>query len=183
MNRVMPNVTQRRTRGTPLLAPLFAPLLAAVALGLAVAPSDVPARDTAAQDLRSAEAEARAQGVAPPGMPCGDFLQALGRKPAHVEYLGCELHDDRQAKPMIARYQVIGAHAAAAHAQLSEAFGLPPLLYVCCGWETAPHSWRGGQDGLQYGLGMGVETPRYPSDEWGRIPAFSITVTLYTDVI
>jgi len=183
MNRVMPNVTQRRTRGTPLLAPLFAPLLAAVALGLAVAPADVPARDTAAQDLRSAEAEARAQGVAPPGMPCGDFLQALGRKPAHVEYLGCELHDDRQAKPMIARYQVIGAHAAAAHAQLSEAFGLPPLLYVCCGWETAPHSWRGGQDGLQYGLGMGVETPRYPSDEWGRIPAFSITVTLYTDVI
>ncbi|MNT66775.1 hypothetical protein D3C72_2048630 [compost metagenome] len=116
-------------------------------------------------------------------MPCGDFLQALGRKPAHVEYLGCELHDDRQAKPMIARYQVIGAHAAAAHAQLSEAFGLPPLLYVCCGWETAPHSWRGGQDGLQYGLGMGVEAPRYPSDEWGRIPAFSITVTLYTDVI
>lgn len=183
MNRTMLKVTQRRTRGTPLLAPRFAPLLAAVALGLAVVSSDLLARDNAAQDLQSLEAEARAQGVAPPGMPCGDFLQALGRKPAHVEYLGCERHDDRQAKPMIARYQVTGAHAAAAHAQLRDAFGLPPLAYVCCGWETAPHSWRGGQDGLQYGVGMGVEAPRYPSDEWDRIPAFSITVTLYTGII
>ena len=174
-----PDGAPRRTRATPL----FAPLLAAVVLGLASFPSELPARDSASQDAPSPDAEARAQGVAPPGMPCGDFLQALGRKPANVEYLGCERHEDLQAKPMIARYRVSGAFASAAHAQLSQAFGMPPLQYVCCGWETAPHSWRDAPDGLQYAIGMGVEAPRHPRAEWGRIPAFSITVTLYSEII
>ncbi|QVQ28917.1 DUF4952 domain-containing protein [Achromobacter deleyi] len=163
---------------SPVVARL-ALLLTAAALGCAPVPGYAQAQEIQARDA----AEARAQGVAPPGMPCQDFLQALGRKPDGVEYLGCERHDDLQARPMIARYRVAGAAAARAEADLGLAFGMPPLEFACCGWGTKPHWWRDERTGLQYGLGMGTETPSYPRADWGRIPGFDITVALYTEII
>lgn len=160
-----------------LLTALFAALFAAFTAP-AQAQAPAPAGAQASED-----AEARAQGVAPPGMPCQDFLQALGRKPDGVEYLGCERHDDLQASPMIARYRVSGVHAAAAEAYLGKTFGMPPLEYACCGWGSRPHSWRDGPAGLQYGVGMGTEARRHPRKDWDRIPSFGITVTLYTQII
>lgn len=165
--------------GWSLAVARLALLLAAAALGSIPAPANAQPPEIQSRDA----AEARAQGVAPPGMPCQDFLEALGRKPDRVAYLGCERHDDLQARPMIARYRVAGASAAQAEAYLGQAFGMPPLEFACCGWGSKPHAWRDERTGLQYGLGMGTETPRYPRAEWDRIPGFDITVTLYTEII
>lgn len=175
MNRTPQLSNPRRS----LAAALFALLPTAAGLGVAPVPAHAQAQEIQSRDA----AEARAQGVAPPGMPCQDFLQALGRKPEGVQYLGCEKHEDLQARPMIARYRVAGASAAQVEAYLGQVFAMPPLEFVCCGWGTKPHAWRDERTGLRYGLGMGAETLRLPRAEWDQIPAFGITVSLYTEII
>lgn len=137
------------------------------------------AAGTQAADEALAEWEAygRGDGLARPDTLCQDFLQSLGRKPANVEYLGCEQDDASYLRPMTAHYRVSGASAEAVEAYLHQAFGMPTLTYVCCGWSSgAPYVWRAGADAVGYDIGMGVETVRYPREQWAQIPAFEIRV-------
>nr|WP_314357156.1 DUF4952 domain-containing protein [uncultured Achromobacter sp.] len=123
------------------------------------------------------EADDRAAGIAPPDTPCQDFLQTLGRKPDYLEYLGCEQDDDSYIQPMRANYRVSGSSAVKLEAYLMQAFGMPALEYVCCGWASpAPFAWRAGPGGVAYDIGMGVETPRLPRAQWDQIPSFNVSV-------
>lgn len=64
-----------------------------------------------AQALADWELQGRADGLARPDTPCQDFLQAMGRKPAGLEYVGCTQDDVSYIKPMQAHYRVAGARA------------------------------------------------------------------------
>ncbi len=72
-----------------------------------------------------------AAAAAGPASGCGDFLAWAGWRPPHAIYLGCEYQPDRQGKPLLARYQVEGRHAAAAEAYLGARVGLGRLEHVC----------------------------------------------------
>ena len=72
---------------------------------------------------------------------CGDFLDKQGDKPAYIEYQGCHAEYEGQGKPLVARYRLDGTHAAEAEDFLRRRYGIQPLRFVCCGWESTPHSW------------------------------------------
>lgn len=121
--------------------------------------------------------QGRTDGLARPDIECQDFLQAMGRKPPGLQYVGCSQDDASYIKPMEAHYRVSGAQAAQVEAYLRETFGMPALRYVCCGWSNgAPYYWRDGPDTVRYQIGMGVESLPYERDEWPRIEAFNVTV-------
>lgn len=133
-----------------------------------------------AQALAEWEAHGRADGLARPNMVCQDFLQAMGRKPAGLEYIGCSQDDASYIKPMEAHYRVAGAGAAKVEAFLHATFGLPALRYVCCGWSNGePYYWREGPDAVRYQIGMGVESLPHARSEWHRIEAFNVTVEVF----
>lgn len=139
--------------------------------------ANVIAQQTPAQALAAWEAQGRADGLARPDIECQDFLQAMERKPAGLEYLGCSQDDASYIKPMQAHYRVPGAQAVKVEAYLRETFGTPALRYVCCGWSNgAPYYWRDGPDAVRYQIGMGVESLPYERIEWHRIEAFTVTV-------
>lgn len=153
--------------------------LLAVSLCCAMAVSAPAVADTQTREAALADwnAEGRHAGLAAPDTQCQDFLQALGRKPHTLEYLGCEQDDASYIKPMTARYRVRGASAAQVETYLHDTFGLPLLRYACCGWSSgAPYAWRAGVDSVRYEIGMGVESLHYPREEWARIPTFDVTV-------
>ncbi len=125
---------------------------------------------------------AQAQAAPTPG--CQDFLQALGDKPDFIEYQGCRLEMRAQGKPLVARYRVDGASAAQAESYLQRKFGIAPLRFQCCGWQTAPHFWRDPRTGHEYLIGFGSEETLYSSrSQWGRIENFHIRVERYTEAI
>lgn len=129
------------------------------------------------QALAEWEARGRTDGLARPDTPCQDFLQAMGRKPAGLEYLGCSQDDASYIKPMQAHYRVAGARAEQVEAYLHATFGMPMLRYICCGWSNGgPYSWREGADTVRYQIGMGTESLPHPRSEWQRIEAFNVTV-------
>lgn len=135
------------------------------------------AQQTPAQALAEWEVQGRADGLARPDIECQDFLQAMGRKPAGLEYVGCSQDDASYIKPMQAHYRVAGARAERVEAYLHATFGMPMLHYTCCGWSNgAPYSWREGADTVRYQIGMGVESLPHERSEWERIEAFDVTV-------
>lgn len=152
--------------------------LAGAALAQTPVPNLTPALAPAPADaLADWNAHGRAEGLARPDTPCQDFLKILGKKPGYVEYLGCEQDDDSYIQPMEARYRVSGDVAAKMEAYLGQAFGMPPLEYVCCGWGNhGPFFWRDGPDSVNYEISMGVETLRIPRDQWREIPGFTVRV-------
>jgi hypothetical protein len=139
--------------------------------------ANVIAQQTTAQALAAWEAQGRADGLARPDIECQDFLQAMGRKPAGLEYSGCSQDDASCIKPMQAHYRVPGTQAVKVEAYLRETFGMPALRYACCGWSNgAPYYWRDGPDAVRYQIGMGVESLPHERGDWHRIEAFIVTV-------
>lgn len=61
--------------------------------------ANVIAQQTPAQALAAWEAQGRADGLARPDIECQDFLQAMERKPAGLEYLGCSQDDASPSNP------------------------------------------------------------------------------------
>ncbi|WP_263911849.1 DUF4952 domain-containing protein [Achromobacter sp. 79A6] len=123
---------------------------------------------------------ALAQAAPTPG--CEDFLAALGDKPDFIEYQGCRLEMRVQGKPLVARYRVDGAAAALAESYLRRQFGMPPLQFQCCGWQTPPQFWRDLRTGEGYTIGFGSEETLLSSrSQWSQIPSFHIRVERYTE--
>ncbi len=155
--------------------------------GLAVVAGSTARAEDASASISAAaladwEAHGRAEGLARPDTPCQDFLLAMGQKPDYVEYLGCERGDGMQMKPLTASYRVSGAAAVRMEDHLRQVFGMPPLEFVCCGWGSRPYSTRYPSDGPTVSVGMGVETPSYPREQWQKIPYFDITVAVYREL-
>ena len=112
--------------------------------------------------------------------PCGDFLDKQGDKPAYIEYQGCHAEYEGQGKPLVARYRLDGTHAAEAEDFLRRRYGIQPLRFVCCGWESTPHSWV--DDGHAWNLVFASEeTLLSARAQWSRIPTFHIRVEQYTE--
>lgn len=138
---------------------------------------DAASARASAEALADWEANGRLGGLAPPDTVCQDFLQAIGRKPDTVEYLGCEQDDASYLQPMTAHYRVSGASAADVETYLQQTFGMPALSYLCCGWSSgAPYFWRAGEGSVAYEIGMGVESLHHPREQWTKIPSFDIRV-------
>ena len=122
--------------------------------------------------LRHGEGDVRAA--------CGDFLDKRGDKPAYIEYQGCHAEYEGQGKPLVARYRLDGTHAAEAEDFLRRRYGIQPLRFVCCGWESTPHSWV--DDGHAWNLVFASEeTLLSARAQWSRIPTFHIRVEQYTE--
>ncbi len=146
------------------LAALSAPLYLALTLG---APAQAVAGQAAAGQAVSAPA-------------CGDFLDKQGDKPGFIEYLGCHAEYEGQGKPLVARYRLDGAYAAQAEDFLRRRYGIARLRFVCCGWESTPHSWV--DDGHAWNLVFASEeTLLSARAQWARIPTFHIRVEQYTE--
>ncbi|MBD8495306.1 DUF4952 domain-containing protein [Pseudomonas syringae] len=113
---------------------------------------------------------------------CGDLLAQLGHRPGFVVLLECTQHNDIQGKPFVARYRVKGSDAHQAERYLRQAFGLPELRFMCCGWDSTLHFYRDEQTRLPYMIGMGSEeTLVNTRDRWHAIPFFYINVSLFTE--
>lgn len=113
---------------------------------------------------------------------CEDFLAKLSDKPEFVELLECTQDIDLQGKPFVARYRVKGTDALKAEQYMNQAFGLPKLQYICCGWDSTPYFYRDNKTHLGYMLGMGSEeTPVNKRDRWSEIKTFQINVSFSTE--
>lgn len=162
-----------------LSAPCSARLGCGVGLLLLIGSAVTASAQTPAAAIVEWEVHGRAEGLARPDTVCQDFLQAMGRKPAELEYVGCTQDDASYLQPMEARYRVSGASAARIEAYLQQTFGMPPLTYVCCGWSNgAPYFWREQPGSVNYQIGMGVESLHHPRGQWSAIPYFTVTVAV-----
>lgn len=113
---------------------------------------------------------------------CGDFLAQLSNKPEFVVLLECTQHNDIQGKPFVARYRVKGSDAHEAERYMRQAFGLPALRFMCCGWDSTLHFYRDEQTRRPYMIGMGSEeTLVNTRDGWPVIAFFYISVSLFTE--
>jgi hypothetical protein len=75
---------------------------------------------------------------------CADFLALLRRVPAGLEFVDCQYVsvNQRDSAAMQANYRVRGTQAAAVEAYLVNTSGMPPLRFICCGWDSAPRHPR-----------------------------------------
>ncbi len=120
---------------------------------------------------------------APIKIECADFLALLELKPAHVQFVKCELEKDQQGKPLRAIYRVAGVHAAAAESFLGRTIHLPLLKKSCCQWDSPPSQFT-GKDGRAYTLYMmSPETNIKERKQWRNIPSFEIVVETLTEDI
>lgn len=119
--------------------------------------------------------------LAPDG--CADFLALLRLKPAHVEFVKCELDNDRQGKPLRAIYRVPGAYAAEAEGFFVRAANLSYLKKSCCQWDGPPTQFT-GKDGLVHTIYIvSPETSAENRDQWRDITSFEIVVETVTEDI
>ncbi|MES2819615.1 MAG: DUF4952 domain-containing protein [Pseudomonadota bacterium] len=115
---------------------------------------------------------------------CGDFLEAAGRKPPALEFVGCQPGHDAQVRALIATYRVRGALAAGVEDALVRDTQMARLRFACCGWEPdmADRSRLGslpGPDQLPYQVTMASEeTLVNQRSAWYAIPWFHVTLTL-----
>lgn len=97
-----------------------------------------------AQALADWELQGRADGLARPDTPCQDFLQAIGRKPAGLEHVGCTQDDVYYIKPMQAHYRVAGARA-----EQVEGICMQRSACPCCATPAAAGAMAGPTPGVK----------------------------------
>lgn len=68
---------------------------------------------------------------------CGDFAAAWAEKPPEMRFLGCEKISAAPGEGLRATYLVNGFDAAGVEEFLRQEFGLPSLVFICCGWTTS----------------------------------------------
>lgn len=115
---------------------------------------------------------------------CEDFLSKISDKPAFVEFLQCTQATDRQGRPFVAQYRITGADALKAERYMTQRFGLPPLKFYCCVWDSMPYFYRDKKTDLGYSFVMASEeTPINQRESWPDIKFFYINVSLDTEEI
>lgn len=139
----------------------------------------------AAMVLGAPSARALADGA------CADFLAALGRKPAGLEYVGCAAGYDAQLRVLVASYEVKGSRANRVERYLVRRTGMGRLRFLCCGWEPAAvvvggvprrEGWLPrGQEPSDRVMMFSDETLVSRRADWAQIPAFHVRVTRYLE--
>lgn len=115
---------------------------------------------------------------------CGDFLEAVGRKPANLEFIECRASHDAQVRALFATYRVKGALAAGVEQALVRDTNMAGLRFACCGWhlDMATYGRRGtlpGPEGFDYEVSMASEeTLINDRNYWAEIPWFHVTLIL-----
>lgn len=113
---------------------------------------------------------------------CQDFLQTFGGKPAAIEFLQCTQVMDEQGKPFVASYRLKGADALKVEQYMKQHFGMPPLKFYCCAWDSLFYFYHDKKTGTHYGLGMASEeTLTNKRALWSDIKYFYISVSMYTE--
>ena len=114
---------------------------------------------------------------------CGDFLEAMGRKPPMLRYEACVYESERQARPLRATYRVSGLHAETVEAYFVRTIRLERLKFICCYWGAPEERLFDGR-GREYTLSMASpDTVHNTRAAWRDIRAFTITVHTYTEEI
>jgi hypothetical protein len=115
---------------------------------------------------------------------CNDFLLALSKKPANLEFVKCEPGSRFQLRALVATYRVKGNHASEIEAYLVRHSGMAKLRFYCCGWE--PNTRQSPPEGKlniglkqQYDVSMeSEETLISERSRWSGIQWFYVSVTL-----
>ncbi|EJO68032.1 DUF4952 domain-containing protein [Leptospira kirschneri] len=122
--------------------------------------------------------------------PCGDFLKLHNKKPKYLEFIQCKKTQNAQIPTLQAAYRVKGKYASEVEKYLINMFGMQPLKFVCCIWESVPN-----QKGERYGhyknlhykndsesyytVSMGTENTLHSErEDWYKIDWFYVTVEL-----
>jgi Domian of unknown function (DUF4952) len=116
---------------------------------------------------------------------CDDFLQRAGRKPAHLQFVGCMAGKSAQIAVLEAKYRVEGRHAAAVERYFMRYTAMQPLRFVCCGWEALPNRqgarWGRLRGHTEFDLEIAMmsgETLKHSRRDWPLIDRFEVTVRL-----
>lgn len=126
---------------------------------------------------------------------CGDYLQMIDAKPAHVEFLKCRQGKDAQLNVLFAMYRVAGIYAQRVESYFVRVSGMRPLSRVAAIWESVPkdgrrfgylahHLWpQISQDAAnEFMVEMGTgETLQSRRDQWKNIDWFYIRVTYFLE--
>lgn len=114
---------------------------------------------------------------------CYDILSMVAGKPDHTSLLSCNFFRDSQVL-YLAKYFVSGEHAAETENFLIKHFGMGPLFFVCCVWETRNnqgyvYSANYETDFRILGIDMySEETLKDERSLWNEADTFYITVSL-----
>lgn len=84
---------------------------------------------------------------------CTDFLNIWDKKPASLEFLGCERVEKLPAVLLVTSYSVKNTEAKEVEDLLHNEFNMPRLRFLCCGWENRPASYK-HSDGFEYKISM-----------------------------
>lgn len=109
---------------------------------------------------------------------CGDFLEQLGVASPGLHFEGCKLEEGGQLRQLVAEYLVPGPQAHGVEKLLQQRFGLQPLRFMCCGWDTRPAS-APHASGRPYEIRM--SSGETLEKDWARIDRFHVSVTLYLE--
>lgn len=108
------------------------------------------------------------------GEGCGDLLANAGSPTDGLELLSCQPSHVGQLAGLVAEYRVPARNVDAVEARLVADTGAPPIRFVCCGWESPPHVFR-GKDGEHYQLVMS-STQETMDRARERMPDLKVTV-------
>lgn len=77
---------------------------------------------------------------------CADLIKEFKDLPQELKFQGCEPGNYHQIRVLRAKYQVTGKDSLAIEKFLIDNYGMSPLKFVCCGWESTSNS-----QGRRYG--------------------------------
>ncbi len=118
---------------------------------------------------------------------CTDILETWGTKPADLTFTGCADASFGGSRTLDYLYKVDGAKAKPTEAMLMTNYAMQPLKFACCGWEPALNATgnrlgvKRDNNGYDYELSMG--SGETLERDWNKIDHFTVTVSLYLDVI
>lgn len=88
------------------------------------------------------------------GQRCGDPLAEAGLSTDGLELIRCAPGRVHQLAALVGEYRVAADDVDAVEARLVGETGASPMRFVCCGWESPPHTFR-GEDGETYQITIG----------------------------
>jgi hypothetical protein len=120
---------------------------------------------------------------------CGDFMRMAGVQAPELAFVACKSLEIHGLPAFRAEYRVAGAQAGEVEALLTKRAQMPPLRYLCCGWESQPadpaHQSPAGSltiGGNRFEVSMtSGETMVNRRGDWAKIPVFEVYVVRYLD--
>ncbi len=71
---------------------------------------------------------------------CADLIKEFSDLPQELKFQGCKPGNYHQIRALRAKYQVSGKDSLAIENFLITNYGMSPLKFVCCGWESVSNS-------------------------------------------